>query len=96
MSAPIQVDAAGARETFAAWLARGDAIVMFQNADLSHPNVGHRIFLPLSIEEVARVEVGVTRAPDGAHGLGWRYVLEGIERGLEGFSFVGGPKGEEG
>jgi hypothetical protein len=83
----ITVTAPEAREKFKEWVERGDAIAVFQNADLSHRNLGHRVFLPLDPEEQGKVEVGSTRAPDGLHGLGWRYLLERVTTDLSIFEF---------
>ena len=87
MADTIAVTASGARAIFARWLARGDAIAVFSNHDLGHPQVGHTLFLPLDAEERGRVEIGRTRAPDGTHGLGWRYLLETVTTDLGAFSF---------
>jgi len=83
----IAVSAPGARPIFERWLARGDAIAVFRNHDLGHPQVGHTLFVPLDSEERGQVEVGRTRAPDGNHGLGWRYLLDRIETDLDTFTF---------
>ena len=84
----ITVDAPGARETFLRWLARGDTIGVFQNVDLGHHDMGRRVFIPLGPTEQA-LPIGKAHAPDGHHGLGWRYLLERIEYSLARFTFEG-------
>ncbi len=90
----IKVDAPTARAAFALWLSRGDAVAVFENADLCHPDQGRLIFTPVTQAEQAAVKVGVTRAPDGrAYGLGWRYILKSIETTIHSFEFVEPPPG---
>lgn len=84
----ITVEAPGARSIFERWIARGDSIGVFRNHDLSHPAVGHTLFLPLDAEDIDKVQIGKTHAPDGQHGLGWRYLLDSIETSLDAFEFV--------
>ncbi len=84
----IEVEAPGARATFEKWIARGDAVGCFSNHDLGSRDVGHKIFLPLTKDEQAKVEVGRTSAPDGrSYGLGWRFVLDEVVTDLSRFEF---------
>jgi hypothetical protein len=83
-----RVDVPGAKETFERWLARGDAIGVFENRDLASLSLGHSIFIPLTSEEQGRVEVNKTKAPDGPHGRGWRYLLQAVEIEIDAFEFV--------
>ncbi|HQR20092.1 MAG TPA: hypothetical protein PKV98_04455 [Burkholderiaceae bacterium] len=64
-----------AEERAADWLAHGWAIGVFENKDLGSRNVGARFALPFAPEQLANAKVGEARAPDSAHGLGWRYIL---------------------
>jgi hypothetical protein len=83
----VVVNAPEARGKFEQWLARGEAIGVFENVDLGHYMMGHTVFLPLDAEDQARVEVGKTQAPDGPYGLGWRYRLNLVARSLDEFDF---------
>jgi hypothetical protein len=60
------------------WLADGHSWVGgFENADLSHPDIGHRILVPYDDANWEYGVVGKTTAPDNKHiGLGWRYLLD--------------------
>ena len=82
----VLVDAPGARGIFERWLTRGDGVGVFTNADLGHYDLGRMVFVPVAAESV---EIGTTRAPDGPHGLGWRYVLTRVVTTLDAFEFVG-------
>jgi hypothetical protein len=70
------------------WLARGDAIGVFRNADLGHPDIGRAVFIPIAPNEREKLPIGKARAPDGAHGLGWRFLLESVRETIDGFDFV--------
>ena len=84
----IEVGAPGAREKFEAWIARGDAVGVFENGDMSHSQYGHLLFAPLDPEDQERLPIGKAHANDGPHGLGWRYLLQSIEKTLGPFVFV--------
>ena len=81
------VTAPNARETFERWIDRGDAVGVFVNMDLGHQNRGHCLYTPLDTEEQTRLPIGKAHAPDGRHGLGWRYILQHVVRDLSLFSF---------
>lgn len=75
------------RATFERWLSDGSTwIGVFENKDLSHPEVGRRIAVPYDDSLLDQVRVGATRGPDGwdtrgvSHGPGWRYILVAVER----------------
>lgn len=88
-SPPVKVDAIGARSTFEEWLNRGDAVGVFENADLSSRSVGHQVFLPLTPDEQESVTPGQTHAPDHpSYGLGWRYLLKTVATSLAAFDFL--------
>ena len=89
MSELIKVEAPGARGAFQRWLDRGDAVGVFTNQDLGHPELGHMLFIPLDPGEQLKLEPGKAHAPDGRHGLGWRYLLTSVERSLDAFAFSG-------
>lgn len=65
------------RATYTRWLADGTTwIGMFENHDLGHRDVGHRISLAFDDSQFDAGIVGTTRAPDRQDiGLGWRYIL---------------------
>lgn len=78
-----RVEAFGAQEKFKAWLARGDKILVYQNQDLGHPDIGRQMFLPSAEPR----ELG-SQGPDTAQcGMGWRYILQSIEASLDNFEF---------
>jgi len=87
MSNLIVVENTEAPEIFEGWLERGDAIGVFENSDLSSRGMGHTLFIPLDEEEQESFEIGKAHAPDGGHGLGWRYLLKEIVLGLDRFAF---------
>lgn len=73
----IVCEVPSAEPLFRAWLARGDAIGVFQNVAMDSANCGHLCFMPVSPEQRAQVTVGQTRAPDHPSiGLGWKYILQ--------------------
>lgn len=88
MTKNICVEAPKAQATFRRWLERGDAIGVFTNQDLSSQVAGHQVFIPLDAEDAVAANLGKMQAPDGPHGLGWRYRLTAIERSLAAFTFV--------
>jgi len=56
----------------------------YENVDLSHPQVGHLIFLKCG-EGCTFQEPPKPRAPDGDWGFGWRYYFVGpvsLETGI--------------
>lgn len=56
-------------EIFVEWLNRGDDVIIFENRDLGHREVGHRLAMPWYPDEP-----DPRQAPDNnATGLGWRY-----------------------
>ena len=57
------------------WLAEGWVVAAFQNVDLGHRDRGECIYLPFGREDVGRLEVGKTKAPDTDGRMGWRYIL---------------------
>ena len=71
----VHQNAIAAREAAGRWLATGWAIAVFENHDLGSMNVGHRFALPFDQADVAKMEIGKSRAPDGPYGMGWRYLL---------------------
>ena len=82
------VNAPGAKAKFEEWIERGDAIGVFVNQDLGHLQVGHTIFMPIDYGEGrAGLKAGI-HAPDGDHGLGWRYKLMTVTKGLGMFEFA--------
>lgn len=84
----VVVDAPNAREVFERWLTRGDAVGVFENVDLSSANCGHKVFMPLDAATQAEAKIGQSQAPDGPHGMGWRYRLVRVARHLDEFAFV--------
>jgi hypothetical protein len=83
-----------AQPTVTRWFEDPDTIVgVFENKDMSHPWLGHRVAFAFHQHQEQQLAVGQTRAPDNpAIGLGWRYVLVGIARSLDDFEFR--PGGE--
>lgn len=65
-----------------AWLARGDGIAVYENADLGHRELGHRQYLSYgSPAAQLEVETPPTRLPDIGGRINWRYQLVGVHRG---------------
>ena len=59
------------------WLEDGRTWVGgFENADLLHRDLGHRILVPYDDANWEYGVIGKTTAPDGKYGLGWRYLLD--------------------
>lgn len=88
MSTKIIVEAPSAQSAMERWIARGDAIGVFSNHDLSSANVGHKVFLPITNAERSSCIIGKTRAPDHhSYGLGWRYLLDEIATSIDRFEF---------
>lgn len=58
------------------WQGRGDAVYVFTNHDLGHPDMGRQVAMPANLPaHAARLVIGKAHAPDGVQGLGWRYIL---------------------
>jgi len=83
---PIEVEAEGAEALFRKWVGRGDLILAYENKDMGHPNLGHRIFMPCDAAQRDKVRIGI-QAPDGSYGLGWRYRLIACTQRVEDFVF---------
>jgi hypothetical protein len=71
--------------TVARWLARGDGVAIYENADLSSPDLGVRQMVSYGSES-AQLEDAVPpeRMPDIGANINWRFRLVGI---------YGGPAG---
>lgn len=71
------------------WIRRGDGVAVYENKDLGHPALGHKIFVSFgSTEAQLEVEEPPERLPDGlapdtTGGINWRYCLIGTYRGEE-------------
>ena len=60
---------------FTPWHENGRTIIIFQNQDLGHPQLGHVFAMPWDEPELPR------QGPDTAQtGLGWRYTPEWVVR----------------
>ena len=59
------------------WLADGETFIgVFENKDLGHPELGHRIMLPYEDALFEAAILGKTTPPDMPYiGLGWRYLM---------------------
>jgi hypothetical protein len=66
------------------WLQRGDAVLIYSNHDLGHPEVGHCVYLSYGSDEAmvprSRFPEPPTACPvELPHGMmSWRYQLDGI------------------
>lgn len=68
---------------FVQWIDRGDVVLIFENADLGHPDLGDVMAMPWT--ETARPDMPSDgplppHAPDSSRGLGWRYVTKYVIR----------------
>lgn len=64
------------------WLADGKGIVVYENADLSHPEVGHRQYMTTTTFAKAPWNGTPPQTlPDYADQINWRYQLLGIYTG---------------
>ena len=64
------------------WLGDGKTVVVYENRDLSHPEVGHRQYMTLNT--FARAPWNGTPPeilPDTADRINWRYCLVGVYSG---------------
>jgi hypothetical protein len=66
------------------WLGRGDGIAVYENHDLGHPGLGHKVFLSFGspdaqIESDDLPQFCPIQLPHGL--MHWRYVLVGTYRG---------------
>jgi hypothetical protein len=86
------VTAPNTEEMFKKWLARGDGVGVFENADLGHPEVGRLVFAPVTPDEEKKVRIGQTSLPDGPYGMGWRYLLQAVSKSLTDFEFKPEPE----
>lgn len=66
-----------------AWLARGDGIAVYQNADFDSSTFGDLQLLSFgSADAQLETDTPPEQRPDGvSYGLGWRYRLRGTYRG---------------
>lgn len=64
------------------WLKRGDGIAVYENLDMSHPDVGHRMFISYGspMAQLEQPEPPKTLPDIGGH-INWRYQLQGVYRG---------------
>lgn len=92
---PIPVGVPGAIDKFRAWIERGDLVLVFQNHDLGHPELGHLIFMPTDKlnargaglpEDWWRTRLG-NRMPDTSSRIGWRYLLVAITDEIDRFVY---------
>lgn len=61
---------------FGRWLSDGKSWVgVFQNIELGHPEGGSKIAFCYDAAQFDAAKINETQAPDGQHGLGWRYRL---------------------
>ena len=67
------------------WLHRGDGIAVYENAELGHPEGGHKQFVSFG-SSAAQLEVDEppARLPDIGSKINWRYRLVGTHRGVPG------------
>ena len=63
------------------WLARGDGVAVYQNVDLSHPEIGHLQFASFGSPEAIFPDDPPDRLPDMNGRINWRYSLIGTYRG---------------
>ena len=64
------------REVFERWLSDGQTwIGVFENQAFDSANLGHRFALSFWMSSFDSAEIGKTRGPDTAAGLGWKYIL---------------------
>jgi len=69
------------------WLDRGDGVAVYENAELGHPDLGHKKFVSFGSAQ-ARLEPNVCdddgnppqRMPDIGGQINWRYQLTGTVR----------------
>lgn len=68
--------------TIQRWLARGDGIAVYRNAELGHRDLGHAQFVSFG-SPAAQLETDTPpqRLPDIGHAINWRYQLDGVYRG---------------
>jgi hypothetical protein len=67
------------------WLDRGDGCAVYENAELGHPEAGHRQFISFG-SPVAQIETDPppNRLPDIGAAINWRYYLVGTLRTTDG------------
>ncbi len=63
------------------WIDAGFGVAVYENKDLSSRDVGVLVFLRFG--KGATFADPPKHAPDGSWGLGWRYQLHGVMRGVE-------------
>ena len=57
------------------WFTDPDTWVgVYENKELGHPDLGHRIAYPYTLESFDKAKIG-DRAPDTRQYIGWRYLL---------------------
>ena len=84
-----------AQEVFAKWIARGDLIGVFENADFGHPDLGRQVFVPVHPPEREKFIPHKTCLPDSPKiGLGWRYLFKSAHNTLDDFVFEEEPPPE--
>ncbi len=70
-----------AGDTIERWIARGDGVAVYRNAELGHPNLGHVQIVSFGSKD-AQLETDFppTTLPDIGGSINWRYQLEGAYR----------------
>lgn len=77
-------DVSNAKHTMARCLGRGDGYAIYQNADLSHPEIGRYKFMSFgSAAAIWEPHMGPVppQMPDLGGDINWRYTLQGTYRG---------------
>lgn len=63
-------------QKFTEWVQRGDVVLIFQNVDLSHPDIGQTVAMPWTPDVDGPIPA---HGPDSsATGMGWRYITKYI------------------
>lgn len=84
-------------EAIRKWIGRGDYVVVFTNRLLQATRLSGGagsasmgdIFMPIGPEDRSKVVIDKTRAPDGAHGTGWRHLASLVSNNVEDFEVEG-------
>lgn len=72
-------------ERFNSWLERGDYVAIYENHDLGHPMLGHKVFFPVgpsaTIKEITDTSKSCPLDLGGVGLMSWRYYPHGTYSG---------------
>lgn len=83
----VAEDLAQAVENINSWITRGDKVLIYENHDLGHRELGAKKFAsygsPAALIEASQFPEPPSRLPDTTRDINWRYMLIAIYEGTQ-------------